>query len=50
MEKKQKCPCINIKCRRHGDCVSCRKWHKMKVKKLPFCERGEKKGQDKNAP
>ncbi len=32
------CSCPKIKCKNHGDCVSCRKHHSGK-RKPPYCER-----------
>ncbi|NMA79692.1 MAG: hypothetical protein GX967_03495 [Clostridiales bacterium] len=37
-EKKVKCSCKWVKCKRHGDCIACIEHHKKNEKHpLPFC-------------
>lgn len=39
MELNKECLCPKTKCKRHGDCIRCRKHHK---KHPPFCDREPK--------
>lgn len=44
------CPCKRIKCKRHGDCATCREHHHAPERQSPTnCERLRKKAERKSS-